>query len=144
MHDVIFFNFLSNSDFLYRFASSKRSETIYCSEDTSIIHWPPRRVTALQVVRTSFLGLRPRLFPPPPSPPLIDTNVLNHTTRKNNILYNPLLKLAWKKRDTFNNLLTFPIFRTLKCAFPISAFFRPIPCDIPDTDKNVKKSCFYK
>ena len=57
--------------------------------------------------------------------------------------HNPLLKWASKK-DTFNNLLTFPIFRTLKCAFPISAFFWPIPCDIPDTDKNVEKSCLYK
>ena len=55
--------------------------------------------------------------------------------------YNPLIKLAWKKKDTFNNLLTFPILTTLKCAFPISAFFRPIPYDISDTDKNVKKSC---
>ena len=44
MHDTIFFNFLSISDFLCRFAS-----------------W----VTALQVVRTSLLGPRPRLFPPP-------------------------------------------------------------------------------
>ena len=55
------------------------------------------------------------------------TNVLHHTTRKNKHSHNPLM--------------TFPILRTLKCAFPISAFFRPIPCDIPDTDKNVKKSC---
>ena len=28
-----------------------------------------------------------------------------------------------KKKDTFNNLLTFPIFR-VKCAFPISASLR--------------------
>ena len=28
---------------------------------SAIIRWPPRRVTALQVVRTSFLGPRPRL-----------------------------------------------------------------------------------
>ena len=48
------------------------------------------------------------------------------------------------RKATLYNLLTFPIFRTLKCAFPISAFFRPIPCDIPDTDKNVKKSCLSK
>ena len=35
-------------------------------QDTPIIRWPPRRVTALQVVRTSFLGPRPRLSNPPP------------------------------------------------------------------------------
>ena len=72
------------------------------------------------------------------------TNVPEPHNEEKQHSYNPLLKLAWKKKDTFNNLLTFPIFRTRKCAFPISAFFRPIPCDIPDTDKNVKKSCLYK
>ena len=65
MHDIIFFNFLSISDFLCRFASFKKSKNIYCGKDTSIIRWPPRRMTALQVVRTSFLGPRPRSFPPP-------------------------------------------------------------------------------
>ena len=34
----------------------------YCGKNTVIIRWPPRWVTASQVVRTSFLGLRPRLF----------------------------------------------------------------------------------
>ena len=46
-----------------------------------------------------------------------------------------------EKQHSHNPLMTFPILRTLNCAFPISAFFRPIPCDIPDTDKNVKKFC---
>ena len=72
------------------------------------------------------------------------TNVLNRTTiEEKQHSHNPLLKLAWKKKDTFNNLV-FPILRILKCAFPISVFFRPIPSDIPDTDKNVKKSCLHK
>lgn len=36
---------------------------------TAIIHcWPPRKVTTLQVVRTSLLRPRPCLFPPPPPP----------------------------------------------------------------------------
>ena len=68
MHDIIFFNFLSISDFLCRFASSKKSKNIYSGKDTSIIRWPKRRVTALKIVRTLFLGPRPRLFPPPPQP----------------------------------------------------------------------------
>ena len=34
-------------------------------KSTGIIRWPPRRVTALQVMRTSFLGPRRRLFPHP-------------------------------------------------------------------------------
>ena len=46
-----------------------------------------------------------------------------------------------EKQHSHNPLMTFPILRTLNCAFPILAFFRPIPCDITDTDKNVKKSC---
>ena len=71
------------------------------------------------------------------------TNVLTHTTRKNNILI--ILSLNWReKKRRFYQSSDFPIFRPLKCAFPISAFFRPIPCDIPDTDKNVKKSCLCK
>ena len=41
-------------------------------KNATIIRWPSRRVIALQVVRTSFLGPRPRLFPPP-SPPLVKT-----------------------------------------------------------------------
>ena len=65
---LFFFNFLSISDFLCRFASSKKSKNIYSGKDTSIIRWPKRRVTALRIVRTSFLGPRPRLFPPPPQP----------------------------------------------------------------------------
>ena len=69
-----FFNFLSISDFLCRFAAilaSKKSKNIYCGKTTVLIRWPARWVTALQVVRTSFLGLRPRLFPPPPPPPML-------------------------------------------------------------------------
>ena len=56
---------LGAPDFLCQFASSKKSKNIYSGKDTSIIRWPKRRVTALQIVRTSFLGPRPRLFPPP-------------------------------------------------------------------------------
>ena len=36
----------------------------YCGKNTVIIRWPPRWVTALQVVRTSFLGLVSSLPPP--------------------------------------------------------------------------------
>ena len=36
---------------------------ICCVRNTAIICWPPRRVTALQVVRTLFLCPRPRLPP---------------------------------------------------------------------------------
>ena len=57
---------LGAPDFLCQFASSKKSKNIYSGKDTSIIRWPKRRVTALQIVRTSFLGPRPRLFPPTP------------------------------------------------------------------------------
>ena len=66
MHDIVFFNFLA---FLISSAGSllvsKKSKIIYCGKSTAIIRWPPRGVTALQVVKTSFLGPRPRLFPPP-------------------------------------------------------------------------------
>ena len=37
---------------------------ICCVRNTAIICWPPRKVTALQVVRTLFLCPRPRLSPP--------------------------------------------------------------------------------
>ena len=40
MHDIIFFNFLSISDFLCRFASSKRSKNIYCGKDTVFFNYP--------------------------------------------------------------------------------------------------------
>ena len=48
---------------------SKKSKNIFCGKNTAIIRWPLRRVTALQVVRTSFLYPRPRLFNPAPPPP---------------------------------------------------------------------------
>ena len=47
---------------------SKTSKNIFCGKNTAIIRWPLRRVTALQVVRTSLLYPRPRLFKPPPLP----------------------------------------------------------------------------
>ena len=71
---MIFFYFLSISDFLCRFASifaTKKSKNTYCGKNTVIIRWPPRWMTALQVVRTSFLGPRPRLFPPCHHPTVI-------------------------------------------------------------------------
>ena len=40
----------------------------YFRKNTATICWPPHKVTALQVVRTSFLGPRPHLFPTPPPP----------------------------------------------------------------------------
>ena len=47
---------------------------------SAIICSPPRRVSALQVVRTPFLGPRPRLFPPPRHPPLQNLlEILSHT-----------------------------------------------------------------
>ena len=65
---ILFFQFFNH--FLCRFAFTR---------------WPPRRVTALQVVRTSFLGVRARLSPPPviaitffPFLPLKDRNFLYH------------------------------------------------------------------
>ena len=42
--------------------ASKKLKNIYCGKNSVIIRWPPPWVTALQVVRTSFLGSRPRLF----------------------------------------------------------------------------------
>ena len=62
MHDIfLYFIIISSAgSFL---ASIKH---IYCGDDNATIRWPPRGVTALQVVRTSFLGPRPRLFLPPP------------------------------------------------------------------------------
>ena len=48
---------------------SKKSKNIFCGKNTAIIRWPLHRVTALQVVRTSSLYPRPRLFPFPPPPP---------------------------------------------------------------------------
>ena len=56
---ILFFQ--SFNHFLCRFASLF-SQNIYCRKNTAIIRWPPRRVTALQVMRISFLG--------PRSPPL--------------------------------------------------------------------------
>ena len=41
--------------------ASKKSKNIYCGKNTAVIRWPPRWLTALQVVRTSFLGPRPHL-----------------------------------------------------------------------------------
>ena len=73
MYDIIFFDFLSISDFWFplpvRFLLLK-SPKIFTVGKSAIIRWPPRSVTALQVVRTSFLGPRPRLSPPPPTPVL--------------------------------------------------------------------------
>ena len=50
--------------------ASTKSKNIYCGKNTAIIGWPPSAVTTLQVVRTSFLSPRPRLFTPP-SPPVV-------------------------------------------------------------------------
>ena len=52
--------------FLCRFAS--RFENSYYGKNTAIIRWPPLKVAAMQVMRTSFLSPRPHLFPPPPTP----------------------------------------------------------------------------
>ena len=66
MHDIFFSIF---KPFLISSAGSLlASKNIYCEKNTAIIHGPPRRVTALQVVRTLFLGPRPRLSTPPPPP----------------------------------------------------------------------------
>ena len=46
--------------------ASKKSKNIYCGKNAAIFRWPSPRMIALQVVRTSFLGPRPRLSPPPP------------------------------------------------------------------------------
>ena len=59
-----FFNFLIISSAGSLLVSIK----IFTVRKTPITRWPPSRVTALQVVRTSFLGPRPRLSPPPPAP----------------------------------------------------------------------------
>ena len=66
---ILFFSFfifsVSISDFLCRsLLASEKSKNIYCGKSTAIFRWPPRGVTALQGVRTSFHGPRPRLFPP--------------------------------------------------------------------------------
>ena len=70
MHDILFFSifqsFLISSD-----GTLLGSKNIYCGKNTAIIRCPPCRVTALQVVRTSFLGPRPCLFPPPPPPTVL-------------------------------------------------------------------------
>ena len=44
--------------------ASKKSKNTYRGKMLQFIRWPSHRVIALQVVRTSFLGPRPRLFPP--------------------------------------------------------------------------------
>ena len=54
--------------FLCRFAS--RFENSYYGKNTAIIRWPPLKVAAMQVMRTSFLSPRPHLFPPPHPPPV--------------------------------------------------------------------------
>ena len=53
---LIFLTFLISSA-----GSLLASKNIYCEKNTAIIRCPPRRVTALQVLRTPFLGPRPRL-----------------------------------------------------------------------------------
>ena len=57
----IFWAFLISSAGLL--LASKKSKNIYCGKNTAIIRWPPHGVTALQIVRASFLGPRPRLSP---------------------------------------------------------------------------------
>ena len=61
-----FFNFLTISSAGSLLATVKN---VYCRKNTAIIRWSPLRVTALQVMRTSFLGPIPRLLPPTPPPP---------------------------------------------------------------------------
>ena len=61
MHDIIFLNFYIISSAGLLLASIKK----FTVGNTAIIRWPTRRVAALQVlvVRTLFLGPKPRLFP---------------------------------------------------------------------------------
>ena len=59
MRDIIF-SIIELFPLLARFSPLKY---LLCEKYTVNIRWPPRKVTALQVVRTSFLGPRPRLFP---------------------------------------------------------------------------------
>ena len=61
-----FFSFLTISSAGSLLATVKN---VYCGKNTVIVRWPPRRVTALQVMRTSSLGPIPRLSPPPPRLP---------------------------------------------------------------------------
>ena len=53
------------------------------------------------------------------------TNVLNHTTRKNNIQYNPLLKLAWKKETLLTIFWLFPSLGHWSVLFPFQRFSGP-------------------
>ena len=78
---LFFFNFLIKSNFHCR--ALLASKHLYRGENKAIIRWPPRRVTAFQVVRTSYLGPRPRFFhhPPPPSPPTTTPAMTFHSAR---------------------------------------------------------------
>ena len=53
---ILFFQLLNY--FLCWFASRLWNILILCEKCTAVIRWPPRRVTALQVVGTSSLGLK--------------------------------------------------------------------------------------
>ena len=57
-----FFSFLTISSAGSLLATVKN---VYCGKNTAIVRWPPRRLTALQVMRTSSLGPIPRLSQPP-------------------------------------------------------------------------------
>ena len=62
MHDITCFQFFNH--FWFPLPVPFLLLKSHCGKNTAIIRWPPRRATALQVVRTSFLGPRPRLSPP--------------------------------------------------------------------------------
>ena len=69
---LAFCNLDTNGQIQYA-RKTKRHDIIFLIVDlfpllvkyTAIIRWPPRKVTALQVVKTLFLDLRPHLFSPP-------------------------------------------------------------------------------
>ena len=63
-------------------------QNIYYGKNTAIIRWPPRKVTSMQIVRTSFLGPRPLFFPPPPAP-VVKIPILRA---------NDLIKDGWRRR----------------------------------------------
>ena len=73
---------------------------ICCVKNTAIICWPPRRVTALRVVRTSFLCPRPRL--PPWNKPILDI-----PKSERSIVYRPKMAHGFQIEDL--HLLLIPM-----------------------------------
>ena len=72
------------------------------------------------------------------------TNIVDHKTRKNNLLTNFLVKFAWKKAlycekpQCFSDISRTWLRQVSRSHFSVSP---PIPGDLQAKDKNVKKSC---